>query len=57
MGSTLSKLDLKPPPTYLLTWTKYGHAKTQSELKSMDSDSTGDVQNEFIYLIVNILYF
>ncbi len=48
MGSTLSKLDLKPPPTYLWTWTKYGHAKTQSELKSMDGDSTGDVQNEFI---------
>lgn len=42
MGSTLSKLDLKPPPTYLWTWTKYGQARTQSELESMDSNSTED---------------
>jgi len=51
MGSTLSKLDLKPPPTYLWTWTKYGQPRKQSELESIDSNSTEDFQIEYNQLI------
>lgn len=55
MGSTLSKLDLKPPPTYLWTWTKYGQAKAQCGSESMDSDCTEDFQIEFNLLKINRL--